>query len=144
MSVERHAVFRTVADSPVDSWSSPERGAVTWWEFFSGDTTPTDELTVGLAEVPVGSVAPARGHHHDAAEVYFVVSGRGEVVVDGAATPVGAGTAVWIPADVEHFARNTGDEPLRLLYVFARDRFSDVHYTFPGEIDSSENPGFGQ
>lgn len=138
MSVERHAVFRTVADSPVDSWSSPERGAVTWWEFFGGDTTPTDELTVGLAEIPVGSVAPTRGHHHDAAEVYFIVSGSGEVVVDGSATAVGAGTAVWIPADVEHFARNNGSEPLRLLYVFARDRFSDVHYVFPGEQSQDE------
>lgn len=140
MSVGRHAVFRTVADSPVDSWSSPERGAVTWWEFFGGDTTPTDELTVGLAEVPAGSVSPARGHHHDAAEVYFIVSGCGDVVIDGQATAVTAGTAVWIPAHVEHFARNTGTEPLRLLYVFARDRFSDVHYTFPGE-ESPEPPG---
>ena len=94
MSAARHAVFRTVADSPSDSWSSPARGAVTWWEFFGGDTTPTDELTVGSAEVP---------------------------------------------ADVEHFARNTGDEPLRLLYVFARDEFSDGHYTFPGE-ETSEVP----
>jgi mannose-6-phosphate isomerase-like protein (cupin superfamily) len=101
-------------------------------------------LTAGLAEIPVGSVAPTRGHHHDAAEVYFIVSGTGDVVVDGTVTAVAAGTAIWIPAGVEHFARNTGDEPLRLLYVFARDRFSDVHYTFPGEIDSSENPGFGQ
>ncbi len=137
MGAERHAVFRTVADSPVDSWSSPERGAVTWWEFFGGDTTPTDELTVGLAEVPPGSISPARGHHHDAAEVYFIVSGIGEVVVDGVATAVGPGTAIWIPADVEHFARTSGPDPLRLLYVFARDRFSDVHYTFPGEGTSS-------
>lgn len=133
MSVARHAVFRTVADSPSDSWSSPDRGAVTWWEFFGGDNTPTDELTVGLAEIPVGSVSPARGHRHDAAEVYVVVSGHGEVVVEGSATAVATGSAVWIPADVEHFARNTGTEPLRLLYVFARDKFSDVHYTFPGE-----------
>ena len=90
MSAARHAVFRTVADSPTDSWSSPVRGAVTWWEFFGGDHTPTDELTVGLAEIPVGSAPPDRGHHHDAAEVYFVVSGHGEVVVDGSATTASA------------------------------------------------------
>ncbi len=133
MSDRRHAVFRTVADCATESWSSPSRGSVTWWELFGGDVTATEEITAGIAEIPVGSDSPPRGHHHDAAEMYFVVAGRGEVVVDGQPTPVGVGSAVWIPADVEHFARNTGDETLRLLYVFGRDKFSDVHYTFPGE-----------
>jgi hypothetical protein len=26
-----------------------------------------------------------------------------------------------------------GDEPLRLMYVFAKDKFSDITYCFPGE-----------
>ena len=133
MDATRHAVFRTVADSRPESWSSPERGTVTWWEFFGGDSSPTSDITAGLAEIPVGAAAPPRGHHHDAAEMYYIVSGHGNVVVDGRATAVGPGTAIWIPADVEHFAHNTGDEPLRLLYVFGRDCFDDVHYVFPAE-----------
>lgn len=135
MSDRRHAVFRTIADCRTESWSSPTRGAVTWWELIGGDTTPTHDITAGVAEIPVGSVSPPRGHHHDAAELYFIIGGQGEVMVDGHPTAVAVGSAVWIPADVEHFARNTGAEPLRLLYVFGRDKFSDVHYTFPGEAD---------
>ncbi len=129
----RRAVFRHVDDCPTEEWSSPTRGTVRWWELFGGDVTATDEMVVGVAEVPAGSVAPPRGHRHDATEVYVILSGAGEVVVDGRATAVRTGSAVWIPEDVEHFARNTSDEPLRLLYVFARDRFSDVTYTFPAE-----------
>jgi len=62
-----------------------------------------------------------------------ILSGSGEVVIEGVATAVRAGSAVWIPEGLEHFAHNTGDEPLRLLYLFARDRFSDVTYRFPAE-----------
>jgi len=133
MSDARSAVFRHVDDCPTEEWSSPTRGSVRWWELFGGDLTATDEMTVGIAEVPVGATPPPRGHRHDASEVYVILSGAGEVVIEGVSTAVRTGSAVWIPADVEHFAHNTGDEPQRLLYLFARDRFSDVTYTFPAE-----------
>ena len=44
---------------------------------------PTKEMVVGIAEVPVGAGRPARGHTHEPAEVYYIISGTGEVVVDG-------------------------------------------------------------
>jgi mannose-6-phosphate isomerase-like protein (cupin superfamily) len=124
-------VVRHVDDCTTEQWSSPERGTVAWWELIGGDITATDEMTVGIAEIPVGAVPPPRGHRHDATEVYVIMSGTGEVVIDGIAHPVRPQSAVWIPADAEHYAHNTGDEPLRLVYVFARDKFSDVHYEFP-------------
>lgn len=129
----RRAVVRHLDECETESWSSPERGSVTWWELVGGDRTATDEMTVGVAEIPCGSTPPPRGHRHDATEVYVIVSGFGEVHVDGNVHEVRPGTAVWIPEGAEHFAHNTGDEPLRLIYVFARDRFSDVHYEFPGQ-----------
>ena len=124
-------VIRHLDDCPTESWSSPERGSVSWWELIGGDTTPTDELTIGIAEIPVGAVPPPRGHRHDATEVYVILDGHGHVVIDGETHDVRRGSAVWIPADAEHFAHNTGSTPLRLVYVFARDRFSDVNYEFP-------------
>ena len=60
--------------------------------------------------------------------MYYVLSGEGRVQVGDASHPVEAGTAVFIPANEWHFAVNTGAEPLRLLYVFAVDRFTDVVY----------------
>jgi mannose-6-phosphate isomerase-like protein (cupin superfamily) len=69
--------------------------------------------------------------------VYVILSGQGEVVIEGVSNPVRPGSAVWIPEGLEHFAHNTGGEPLRLLYIFARDKFSDVTYCFPAEEDAS-------
>jgi len=128
-------VVRHLDDCRTESWSSPERGSVTWWELFGGDLTPTNEMTLGIAEIPVGAVPPPRGHRHDAAEIYLIIGGEGSVMIDGRSHPVQTGSAVWIPADAEHYAHNTGRTPLRLVYAFARDKFSDVHYEFPGETN---------
>ena len=68
--------------------------------------------------------------------MYFLLAGSGEVVVNGEITRVTKGDAVFIPGDAEHVAMNTGDVPMRLLYVFATDSFTDVLYRFPGK-DSS-------
>jgi len=122
---------RHLDDCAEESWDDPVRGSVRWWELFGGDTTATSEITFGVAEIPADGHQLSRGHSHDAAEVYFVLSGEGEVVIAGESTPVGPGSAVWIPPDVEHFARATGSVPLRIAYVFGRDRFSDVTYSFP-------------
>lgn len=123
--------MRHVEDCTQEAWDDPVRGSVRWWELFGGDATDTSEITFGIAEVPADGHRLNRGHSHDAAEVYFVLSGEGEVVVGGETIGVSPGSAVWIPADVEHFARAVGAAPLRIAYVFGRDRFSDVTYSFP-------------
>lgn len=127
------AVFRRASDCPTESWRSETTGFVDWWTVFSADRTDTTGMTVGVAEIPVGAPRPERGHQHTQAELYFIISGSGEVVIDGAATAVTAGDAVLIPGDIEHLAVNTGSVPLRLLYVFATDSFTDVVYRFPGK-----------
>lgn len=127
------AVFRRASDCPTESWRSSETGFVDWWTLFSADRTPTRDLTVGIAEIPVGAPRPDRGHQHTQTELYFIISGSGEVTVNGETTAVAAGDAVLIPGDAEHVAVNTGSEPLRLLYAFATDSFTDVVYRFPGQ-----------
>ncbi|MGA0784878.1 MAG: cupin domain-containing protein [Ilumatobacteraceae bacterium] len=126
-------VITRVGNVPVNEWNSSSRGAVRWRELIGGDTMPTKELVVGIAEVPVGVQRPSRGHTHEPAEVYYIVSGRGEVLVDDETYPVASGDAVWIPPNAEHVAYNVGDEPLRLLYVFAKDKFTEITYCFPAE-----------
>ena len=126
-------VITRVGDVPQHEWSSSTRGNVRWWELIGGDTMPTSEMVVGIAEVPVGAGRSPRGHTHEPAEVYYIISGRGEVMVEGETYPLTPGDAVWIPPNAEHVAYNVGDEPLRLLYVFARDKFSEITYCFPGE-----------
>ena len=92
----------------------------------------TNESVVEIRAM-FGATPPPRGHSHDATEIYVILSGEGDVVIEGNPTPVREGSAVWIPEGLEHYAHNTGPVPLRLLYMFARDKFSDVTYSFPGE-----------
>lgn len=74
--VFRHVVVRHIDDCPTEEWTSPTRGSVRWWELFGGDATATNEMTVGIAEVPVGSTPPPRGHSHDATEIIDLVGRR--------------------------------------------------------------------
>lgn len=129
----KKAVFRRASDCETESWRDDVTGHVDWWTLFSSDRTDTCGLTVGIAEVPVGAPRPPRGHTHEQAEVYFFLSGTGEVVIEGESTPVTTGDAVFIPGNVEHMSVNTGAEPLRLLYFFAADSFADIVYKFPGQ-----------
>jgi mannose-6-phosphate isomerase-like protein (cupin superfamily) len=107
-------------------------GSLRWRTLVSGDRTPSDSLTVGVAELEPGESGPFTPHRHAQPEVYYILSGTGSVVVAGVVHPVRPGSTVFIPGDTEHGARNTGDELLRLLYVFPADAFSDVEYEFPG------------
>ena len=125
------AVFRREADCETQEWSDSVRGSVQWRTLFSADRTPTADLTVGVAEIPVGAPVPIRGHWHSLVEVYYILSGSGYVWIAGDTTSVVAGDAVFIPGDIEHFAVNTGIEPLRLLYFFPTNSFADVKYEFP-------------
>jgi len=72
-------VIRRIGDVPQHEWNSSTRGSVRWWELIGGDTMPTSELVVGIAEVSVGAGKPPRGHTHAPAEVYYIISGNGEV-----------------------------------------------------------------
>ena len=53
-----------------------------------------------------------------------------DLVVPLGASMYRAGSALFIPGDVEHASLNTGGETLRILYVFGTDSFEDVQYHF--------------
>ena len=116
---------------PLEGWDDATRGQIVWRTLLSGDRTPTAQMTLGITEVGPGQPNPFNPHRHTQAEIYYVISGEGIVSIDGVEHPLRAGSSVFIPGDVWHGARNTGRDILRLLYVFATDSFSDVHYVFP-------------
>ncbi len=116
---------------PLEGWNDPVRGVVTWRTLLSGDRTPTEALTIGVAEVVEQVGAEARLHRHAQAEAYYILSGRGILTIEGEEQPLSAGTCAFIPAGAWHAARGVGAEPLRLLYVFAADSFDQIVYEFP-------------
>jgi quercetin dioxygenase-like cupin family protein len=115
---------------PLEGWDDPVRGAVQWRTLLSGEHTPTDSLTMGVAMV---TGTERRLHRHAQPEAYYVLSGEGVLHIDGTERQLTAGAAAFIPGGALHGAWRTGDATLRLLYVFAADAFDQIHYEFPGE-----------
>ena len=99
-----------------------------WKLIFSGRRTPTEAMTVGLAEFPPGTVLPL--HHHAPAEAYYALEGEGVVEVEGEVHRLQAGVSLFIPANARHRTTNTGPRPLRFLFVFPTDSFEEVVYHF--------------
>ncbi|MUN64304.1 cupin domain-containing protein [Kocuria sediminis] len=115
------------ADLPADGWDDA-RGRLRWRTLFSAGSTPTRGMVTGVAELPEGGFLAL--HRHDQAETYYVLSGRGVVVLEGVEHEVAPGWTVFVPGRAEHGARNTGDEPLRVHYVLDADDFAEVEYEF--------------
>ena len=118
-------------DCEVEAWSDDMRGYVEWRTLFSGDRTNTNALTSGVAELPVGVTTIYRMHTHAPVEMYYILEGNGSIKIVEEKHDVKKGTAVYIPGNVPHCLVNTGDVPLRLLYVFAADSFAEIEYEFP-------------
>jgi quercetin dioxygenase-like cupin family protein len=115
------------ADQPLEGGVDPAFGTVRWRTLFCGDRTQTGGVVMGIAEfAPGGTLLP---HRHSPAEVYFGLDGAAVVTVDGVPNPMGPGTALYIPGDAEH-GTVAGPDGFRMLYVFPRDRFSEVEYRF--------------
>jgi quercetin dioxygenase-like cupin family protein len=55
---------------------------------------------------------------HETEELAFVVSGEGEVLLDGEALAFGPGDALYIPAGVWHAVSNTGEEDAVMVFGF--------------------------
>ena len=114
-----------------ETWPEEEaakRGLVYWRTLVSGDVTRSEALTLGIAKMPPGEAL--HEHRHRQAEIYLVLEGTGSVRVEGKARPVGAGSAVFIPANAVHSCENTGASDLRFAYVFPASSFEEVEYVF--------------
>ena len=72
-------------------------------------------ITQFAGMIPPGR-APAHQHTYD--EVVHVLAGQGVVHLDGADTPIGPGTSIYLPPLAPHCLENTGRDPLRVLGVF--------------------------
>jgi quercetin dioxygenase-like cupin family protein len=64
---------------------------------------------------PGTTLAPVR---HETEELAFVVSGRGELLLDDRALPFGPGDALHIPSGVWHAVANTGDTDAVMVFGF--------------------------
>ena len=96
-------------------------------EFMAGDGTRLRELlhpdkqpislrySLAHAILPVGETA--QPHSLKTSEVYYIISGRGEMHIDDESQIVEPGDAVYIPPNTRQFIRNCSDEPLVFICI---------------------------
>jgi mannose-6-phosphate isomerase-like protein (cupin superfamily) len=105
------------------------------------------EVITGEHEQVVVMTIPAGGEigeevHSDTDQVLAFVDGRGEAILDGQRSPVGSNDLVFVRAGTQHNFINTGEEPLRLITIYAPPEHAPgtVHQT-KEEADAAEASG---
>lgn len=90
------------------------------WDQLPPLTSPRHQL--GLQGVALGliNLPPRQGytfthHHREQEEVYIVLAGNGELLVDGELVPLAAGDIVRIDAESQRALNNPGTEPLQVI-----------------------------
>ena len=76
----------------------------------------TPALSLGIYSLPAGSSDLQNPHDED--EVYFVISGRGRVRIDGEEQEVGRGSVLYVRATSDHSFFEI-EEDITLLVFFA-------------------------
>lgn len=96
-------------------------------EFVAGDGTLLRELLhpekqaialrYSLAHAIVPGGRSSLPHSLKTSEVYYILSGTGEMHINGESQVVEPGDAVYIPPQAEQFIRNEGTEPLVFICI---------------------------
>ncbi len=102
----------------IDDVKTLERGGgIKTWPLIEHRGTPHARFTTGMSAFPKSQGAPMHSHNCD--EQVTLLEGVGEVEVDGKVTPLKQYDTTYIPANKPHCFRNTGDAPMRILWIYA-------------------------
>jgi mannose-6-phosphate isomerase-like protein (cupin superfamily) len=80
-------------------------------------TGEENRITTGISIYPVGTGAPL--HLHNCDEHVTLLDGAGEVEIAGKVTPLEPSDTTYVVAGIEHAFRNTGDKPMKILWVYS-------------------------
>ena len=91
----------------------------TYYLIIPEDST-SKNLTMGYTVIyPTGKTT---GHAHaDMEEVYYILSGKGKMVVDEEEFQIQSGDSFHIPFGKFHVTYNTGNQPLGMVWVTGKD-----------------------
>jgi quercetin dioxygenase-like cupin family protein len=77
-------------------------------------------FTTGISSYPKGQGAPLHSHNCD--EQVTLLEGQGEVEIEGKVTPLKPYDSTYIPGDHQHAFRNTGEMPMKILWIYGSNR----------------------
>lgn len=99
---------------------------IRWRTLLSSDATPSQGISMGTLEVPPG--ASLTTHYHSPLEVYYLTEGEGQLLCGDKIKNIRAGDVVYVPGKEVHGVKNISDNPLKLIWVFPCDTYSEITY----------------
>jgi mannose-6-phosphate isomerase-like protein (cupin superfamily) len=75
-------------------------------------------FSMGQNVTEVGSQIPEHAHE-ESEEGMYIVSGQGRLITDEGEQDLVAGMAIYMPPGVKHSILNTGNEDLKLVWVYS-------------------------
>ena len=89
----------------------------------SPQNSSSKNLSIQISTIPKGSAQPV--HAHDPEQCYYIINGRGLMIIEDETREVTSGDAIYIPSNKKHGIKNIGDMALEYLTanspVFAKD-----------------------
>ena len=76
-----------------------------------------NKITTGISSYPAGTGAPL--HLHNCDEHVTLLEGSAEVEIAGQITQLQPPDTTYVEAGIEHAFRNTGDTPMKILWVYS-------------------------
>jgi mannose-6-phosphate isomerase-like protein (cupin superfamily) len=96
-----------------NSKNTGELQSLTSWMLISPQNSTAQNLSLQISEVPVGSEQPL--HVHAPEQCYYIIKGKGLMIIEEETREVSAGSAVLIPSNKRHGIKNAGNEVLEYL-----------------------------
>ncbi|MFC1862840.1 cupin domain-containing protein [Thermodesulfobacteriota bacterium] len=107
-----------------NSKNTGELSILNSWMLISPNNTSTKNLSIQISEIPVRSEQPI--HNHEPEQCYYIIKGKGLMIIEEESREVNVGDAVYIPSNLKHGIKNIGDDVLEYLTANA-PVFSDQY-----------------
>lgn len=89
------------------------------WDVITGEKIDSKAFfSCGVIEMQKGGEIAAHSHK-TREEIYYIISGVGEVTVDNKTVTLQPGTAIWFPSEAEHRIFNPNKKPLIVYFTTA-------------------------
>jgi len=97
--------------SLADALALHRDGGTAYSQFFE-----VPEMSAGIYTLAAGEEDGQAPHVED--EIYYVISGKADMVIDGEITPVETGATIFVAREIEHRFQNI-TEDMTILVIFA-------------------------
>ena len=83
------------------------------WMLIGSQNSSARAISMQISEIPAGSEQPV--HSHAPEQCYYIIKGRGLMIIEDETKEVSAGDAAYVPANKKHGMKNLGKEVLEYL-----------------------------